>query len=875
MNKAAEHTEASGSPLSEDNHGAGSMFWRTKAALVWERVWPLVWPLISIVLIFLSLALFDILPRIPALLHGMILGGLGIALMVGLRRVVVADYRISDEHVHARLERDNALLHRPLNTLDDHPLASAGDNRVTDHLWRVHQQRVSETLGALRVRIPSPAMARKDPMALRMGVVLIATLAIGVGWKDAGPRLARAALPQLSQSDVASLKLEVWITPPAYTGMAPLFLTPMPQKDSARQDVALGPATRKPLEIPVGSAILVQISGGKGAPEIDLAGRRTELSVVGQRPEDGGYRGEAEVIDADLKAQTLSVVSANRPVAYWPIRVIADLPPVIAFIDPPKRVGQANLGLRFEARDDFALKSIRAVIRKSGNGGKPSGEAEINVELAASGMGTKSSKGRSRHDYSAHPWAGTRVHVFLNAEDAKGQIGTTEAFDMVLPQRTFNHPVARLLIEQRKRLNESSGKSIAGVISALDDINENPALYFDDTVVFLNIAVARARLRHDQTPSAIESVQKLLWETALRIEDGEFAVADQDLRDAQERLSKAMRDGASPEELDRLMTELQSAVDKYMAALAEHLQRQGISELPSNPALRTMENSDLQRMIERTRELAQTGSMAAAREMLTRLEQILDNIRDGARLTKPNGQMAKAQKMMDDLRGLAQRQQRLLDQTFDKMQNRQGNANDQGQADDRSTPPTGRNGPSLEKGQTATGSDPLSAMPGSLQDMTARQQELRQNLGQLMLQMDEMLGAIPEGLGDADQAMKGAGKALEKGDPVAAVPEQTKALDQLRGAANQAAEQLAKQMQGKMGLSRGQRGQRPGEGEDPFGRPEGGAQGAVTGDDRVKVPNQRDTLRSREILDELHRRAGEQFRPRIEREFIDRLLRRF
>jgi hypothetical protein len=43
----------------------------------------------------------------------------------------------------------------------------------------------------------------------------------------------------------------------------------------------------------------------------------------------------------------------------------------------------------------------------------------------------------------------------------------------------------------------------------------------------------------------------------------------------------------------------------------------------------------------------------------------------------------------------------------------------------------------------------------------------------------------------------------------------------------------------------------------------------------VKIPDQADVQKSREILDELRRRSGERTRPEIERDYIDRLLKRF
>ena len=47
-------------------------------------------------------------------------------------------------------------------------------------------------------------------------------------------------------------------------------------------------------------------------------------------------------------------------------------------------------------------------------------------------------------------------------------------------------------------------------------------------------------------------------------------------------------------------------------------------------------------------------------------------------------------------------------------------------------------------------------------------------------------------------------------------------------------------------------------------------------DDRsVRIPDEADVQRARQILDELYRRAGEPWRSISERDYIDRLLRRF
>jgi hypothetical protein len=60
---------------------------------------------------------------------------------------------------------------------------------------------------------------------------------------------------------------------------------------------------------------------------------------------------------------------------------------------------------------------------------------------------------------------------------------------------------------------------------------------------------------------------------------------------------------------------------------------------------------------------------------------------------------------------------------------------------------------------------------------------------------------------------------------------------------------------------------------DPLGRPQR-TEGPDLGTS-VKLPDEIDAQRAREILEELRRRLGERFRPELELQYLERLLRRF
>ena len=142
----------------------------------------------------------------------------------------------------------------------------------------------------------------------------------------------------------------------------------------------------------------------------------------------------------------------------------------------------------------------------------------------------------------------------------------------------------------------------------------------------------------------------------------------------------------------------------------------------------------------------------------------------------------------------------------------------------------------------------------------------------MMLDMNDLLGNVPPQVGEAERAMNRAGESLRAGDPGSAVPSQTDALDLLRQTTEGMIRMMTQQMQPPNGSPNPMQGGSARDGSDPFGRMGGGALGAQMDGGSVRVPDQGNIMRSRRIFDELRRRAGERHRPRIELDYIERLL---
>ena len=189
----------------------------SRMVLGWERLWPLLVPVIGVVALFVSLALLDVFSWIPSWLHLAVLVIAAAALVAAVLRAWRGFRPVGEAEARRRLESDSGLEHRPLSAIEDHLSTAVGDesSRV---LWQAHLMRAAESIKRLRLRPPSPGMAARDPNGLRAAVLLLLVIAIVAGWGDASARLERALVPKFEPLPGQLVEVEVWITPPAYTG---------------------------------------------------------------------------------------------------------------------------------------------------------------------------------------------------------------------------------------------------------------------------------------------------------------------------------------------------------------------------------------------------------------------------------------------------------------------------------------------------------------------------------------------------------------------------------------------------------------------------------------------------------------------------------
>lgn len=837
-----------------------------------ERAWPRLVLAASILALFLIISWLNLWPFMPDMLRFVLVGLFAIALIASLIWLIRTQRPRREESL-SRVESHSGLSGKPLAALDDAPFDTSSSQGMA--LWQAHQRAMAKTINRLSSGPPTPRTERFDPWALRAPVLLLLVVAFFVAGPQRNERILSAFAPPTTAPTVP-VRLDVWATPPAYTGLPPRTLL---------SGVNLGAQAVEMLgaSLPTGSRLTILISD---PDDITTSLAPMDGSVTLDLAIDDEAPGPSNLETRMERDAVLTIANAHDTISI-PLLVIPDTPPTIRFADEPEATSSGAMKLSYVARDDYGLTAAHAEIAPANEefaDARPLIEPPMLALVLPSGTGENvgGEPVETTRDLSAHPWAGLLVDLTLVARDGADQEATSETLTFALPQRNFRQPLARALVEQRRLLAVNTETRIR-VLTALEGLALGAEFFMEDQIsAFLALTVTTQRLRHADTDEELLSVVDMLWQLALQVEDGDLSLAAERLREAEEALSQALEDGASEEEISRLMDELRQAFQEYMQALAEQMPQSDFGQMP--PDAQMLDPQSMQDLMDQIEELSELGAADAARELLEQLRQQLEQLRGAQPMQaqEPSEAEQALRESMQELQAITREQQRLLDETFPfsgeaqrprvSPQDRFANSDDPNAQNDQN----GQNGQSPERQQA----------PDPLGELSEQQQALREQLEQLMDELRD-LGLDPNQLGQAGEAMGSAGDLLERGSPTGALSEQGRALDALRQGAQDMAQQLAQQGEGQ-GQQSGQQGQGLGQGGprlffgpqgdgqrgfDPLGRPQRATR-AQDGD-RVRIPEESDIQRARDILNEIQRRLGERARPQTEREYLDRLIDRF
>jgi uncharacterized protein (TIGR02302 family) len=821
-----------------------------RLAILVEALWPALWLPLAAVGVFIALALLNVPPLLPGWLHVALLG-LVFLIVAGLLVRTLWRIRLPDDRAaDRRLEQRSGLIHRPLSVLTDRP---ATEDTASLALWQAHATRALTQIGRLQVGLPRPGLARRDPRALRYALLLVVVACLAIANTDMWSRLYAAVTPSLPVAvGGPATELQAWITPPAYTRIAPIFLKPEGGSVS----------------VPAGSHLTVDVSGGTTEPVLSLNDRSDPFTALA---------GNSFQVERDLiRGGMLTVKRGGATLAGWMLTVVADQPPTVTWGDNPGRLASGQqTRLPWQVADDYGVTKLQAELRLRDRPAAP----PLVVTIPLPGGSPKSAHGLNQPDLTAHPWAGLPVVGHLVGRDAVDQAGTSAEAGFELAERPFHNPVAKVLIAARKSLSlHPDDRSDA--LEALDGLMQQPGLFAGDLGAFAALSGAYYDLVRNHADAAVPEAQGMLWELALHLEEGQTEQSARSLEEARQAARDAMDkaqqepNDANRDQLSKKLEDLRQAIDRHMRALMEEAQRNN-TLMPFDPKTMQLSDRDMQKLAQQAEQAAKEGRMSDAQQQMAQLERMLDQLRN-ARAQQGDSKQANSKRQ----RG--KRQQSVVQDLIA----REGALLDHAQ----------------QRGSAASPSTP--ADPNAEREADARmQQALRRALGELMQQFTDLSGEASPGLGEADQAMRDSASQLNQGQDQAAGQSQQSAIAALQKGNKEMGQAMAKMGQqpgqgeegedgeegseGMMGMMMpdGQRGDGRGNGPmpgrvdraDPGGRDPLGRhnQGNSTDNADVAVPEERERQRTQAIQEELRQRGADQERSRQELDYIGRLLKQF
>ena len=838
----------------------------TRAGLICERGVRAFWPVWSVVFTGCAALMFGIQDYISlfALRIVVTLGtfALLLSLIKGTR-----NFRMPTL-AEARDRLDQTVIGRPLATLADRQSIGSQDT-ASRTVWKIHQARMRDAADKVRTPQPDLKISNLDPFGLRYSALLVFILALifGTPWRLSEISTVAQGRPPAVQTGPS---WEGWIDPPTYTGLPTLYLNDQP------------PGL---LSLVEGSELFLRLYSESGGLSIEHS---IAEPVANTDPSATEHRVVAQQ-DGILRID-------GAPGAEWQISLIPDAHPTITITDEPDIALSGEMRLPFRATDDYGVVNgiarltleKSAVDRRHGLAADPEPRDEITLDLPLTISGDRRDFDEVLIDnLSKHPWAGLPVRLQLSVTDAAGQTTQSDPISLTLPGRRFFELTAKAVVEQRRDLlwTRDNAERIAQLLRAAshraDDI-------FDDASNYLMWRTAirqlESLLEPGLTPDDQDELSEVLWQIAIQIEDGDIGDALDRLRQAQERLRQAMRDGASDQEIAELMQELRGAVSDYMRQLAQN--PESTIDQPNSGDAQTLTQQDLQEMMDRIQELIEQGRMAEAEQLMRQLQQMMENLR----MTDQPGQngQGEGQQSLEDLSKTLREQQGLSDEAFRQLQeqfnsgplagqsqNNPGQSGTDGsgqRSDGRGRGSTGDDGSGrdgMQPGQNPSDGE------GAGQSLADRQQALRDELRRQEQGLPGMGGdqgdATREALDRAGRAMDDAEQSLRDQDFAEALNNQAQALEALREGMRNLSEALS-QGQNQAGAQNGE-GQASSDQRDPLGRSQG-AEGALGSQEGLEA-GEDVYRRARDLLDKLRKRTTDQERSKRELDYLKRLLDRF
>ena len=764
-----------------------------RAALWLERASPRLAAAVAAGGLFVALALLGVWAVVPGLVRWLCLLAVSIFMFWTLWRLWREIEWPSLRQGLALVEARSALPRGLLDLLNDRPATVQEEDPLSGQLWERAQADAS--IAARRARLPLPRLDVVSADRWGLGALVVLGLILGtlVAGKDARWRISDALSPYITS--LAGVTVEIAVTPPPYTGRPVAFHT-----------VA-------------GDGRIAFPAYAGSTMRLVARGTDRQLSLS---PAEGDRLAFQQVADGQSVSTKVAaggvwrVRQGLRTVAVLDITLVPDKAPRVALTGEPALTATQALRLPYRISDDFGpTRWFFEVTREE--------ETRTFTPSAPPQQG----EGVLYMDFTPDPWAGETVQLRLVAVDAAGNRGASEALNLRLPERRFNHPFAKRIIAIRKELlAQPSARALAG--KKLTEAASEIGAYNGDFSVFTGLRSAFWRLRYDREDPRGWSVARVLWDVAVAVEGGDRGRQLQDLRRSLDELAARMGQ-ASEAEMSQLSEQLLQTLAAYLSQMMSEAPPMSPNGADMSGNTRMVDAGTLGDLLSDLRERMAAGDEAGARRALETLRSLVENLQSAGGMGG-SGPLAIDQ-AMSGLRDLETQQREVLGETI---------------------------GAGL--------SNALGGGSEALQRLGQTQSQLSGQAGILSGQLKAAGASAPSALGEAQAAMTAAVDALSQGRVEAALQAQSRAMEALADAQEALQRQAQASGQAQGGMSRGSQGNSL----DPLGRFSGGGLGP-----EFRLPDVSERRMVDAIRTELEEKAADPRRSAAERDYYLRLLRQF
>ena len=889
---------------------------RASAQLYWERYAPV----FALAALFLALFLIGTFGGIWDRLGDpwrliALLGALYLLIRAALKARTIT--RPNTSAARRRVEQDSGAKHRPLDTLDDAPA-------ISEKVWPAHFAKAKNSAEKLRPSIRRHALAPIDKYYLRFVAPCALGLAMMVGFGDNGERLRRALAPSwqaaMSPNDVS---FEAWVDPPDYTGRPPLYF-----KNKSNIDIPAGSelvarisGTKNAPRLKLSSA-----RGGKYLKLTRLGPKSFETRALVTKSGTARWR-----IGTFEKKWGLNVLEDTPPTLEFTSPPEADKRDRLAFsytFEDDYGVEKLELEMRLLS-DDTSIASARSSIPVPLASGSVKRAEDRSSALDLTKHQWAGQKAAARLIAIDGLGQVTKTQdVFFTVPD---KIFIEPLAKAIIEQRNLVIEGAGEYGPLPKRYDYSKaayfdtyepefrlGRAPAQIQRAavlMDSLTQRPGGVFQDPAIFMGLKHVHGRLRYSREQAELAGIPEDLWRIALRAEFGVLGTALQEMREAQAALQDGIARRAPQREIDTLFERYDEAVERYMEELRRKAIEEGnVAEEEGGEGLPGRNTDQIAELLKAIEEANRIGDTEGARKALAQLAALLENME--IQLTKGgkgSGGESQGESMseeekeaLEDLADLLGEQRELQDETR-QAENEAQQQGEQGESGQEGDEQSGQQQGGEQRGGQQQGGNTQGGQSLSPGELAKRQQALEEALGALGEAVgedgfgEENLAELSEdgqagsgeqdpdsdarggggadedsasreslqeqterALAEAGEAMRESGQRLENGDLGGANDAQAEAIQALR----EAGERLAQGSRGKSAKA-GEDGE---ETDDPLGRDNNG----TSSDSAEADIDQKDNAtRSRELREELRRRAAEQERDQFERNYLERLLKQF